>query len=81
MNVLGSEVVQKQIRDSYSGARMPRITEAVFMNIQIPLPPLPVQQDIVSHIATIRAEIKTLRQTKEVLRRTSIITFGKEIFE
>lgn len=37
--VLGSDIVQKQIADLASGARMPRINEEVFMNIRIPIPP------------------------------------------
>ena len=37
--VLGSDIVQRQIADMASGARMPRINEEVFMNIRIPIPP------------------------------------------
>jgi restriction endonuclease S subunit len=80
INVLGSDIVQKQIQDLYSGARMPRINESVFMNIQIPLPQLPIQEKIASHIQNMRKQIRTFRKSAENKTNKAIIEFEKEIF-
>jgi restriction endonuclease S subunit len=81
INILGSYIVQRQISDLTSGARMPRISEDIFMNIQIPLPPLSIQKEIAKHIHSMKEQIKDLRQSAEEHKRRAIIEFEQEIFK
>lgn len=79
--VLASYIVQQQIADAMSGARMPRISEQTFINIQIPLPPLAIQNEIVEHISALRAEQKNLQQQTSNLRTQAQQQFEQTIFE
>ena len=79
--VLGSDIIQEQIADLTSGARMPRITEEVFMNIQIPIPPLDVQKDLADQIDKITNEIKELRNSALQKRIIVLKNFETQIFE
>ncbi len=79
--VLGSDIVQEQISDLTSGARMPRITEEVFMNIQIPIPPLDVQKNLADQIDKITGEIKELRNSALQKRTDALKNFETQIFE
>ncbi len=79
--VLGSDIVQEQIADLTSGARMPRITEAVFMNIQIPIPPLDIQMKLAEQIDRITEEIKELRNSSLQKRILALKNFETQIFE
>lgn len=79
--VLGSDIVQEQIADLTSGARMPRITEEVFMNIQIPIPPLDVQKNLADQIDKITNEIKELRNSALQKRTIALKNFETQIFE
>ena len=79
--VLGSDIVQEQIADLTSGARMPRITEEVFMNIQIPIPPLDIQKDLADQIDKITGEIKELRNSALHKRTDALKNFETQIFE
>lgn len=79
--VLGSDIIQEQIADLTSGARMPRITEEVFMNIQIPIPPLDVQKDLADQIGKITNEIKELRNSALQKRTIALKNFETQIFE
>jgi restriction endonuclease S subunit len=79
--VLASYIVQKQIIDAMSGARMPRISEETFRSIQIPLPPLNIQNEIVEHIDVLRKEQKDLQQKNLTLRQQATEQFEQVIFE
>ena len=79
--VLGSDIVQEQIADLTSGARMPRITEEVFMNIQIPIPPLDIQKSLADQIDKITDEIKELRNSALQKRIIALKNFETQIFE
>lgn len=79
--VLGSDIVQEQIADLSSGARMPRITEEVFMNIQIPIPPLDIQERLADQIDKITKEIKELKNSALQKRATALKNFETQIFE
>ncbi|MBQ2839373.1 MAG: restriction endonuclease subunit S [Muribaculaceae bacterium] len=79
--VLGSSIVQVQITDLTSGARMPRITEDVFMNIQIPIPSFDIQNSIVKRIDKIKGEIKKLQQTATIKYSSALTNFETLIFE
>ena len=80
LSVLASYIVQKQLADAMSGARMPRITEDTFRSIQIPLPPLDIQNEIVSHITSLRTEQKALQQQSLSLRSAAQHQFTQTIF-
>ncbi len=79
--VLGSDIVQEQIADLTSGARMPRITEEVFMNIQIPIPSLDIQKSLSDKIDKITDEIKELRNSALQKRTVALRNFETQIFE
>lgn len=79
--VLASYIVQKQIVDAMSGARMPRISEGTFRSIQIPLPPLDVQNEIVQHISSLREKQKSMREQATQRRSQSIQQFEQTIFK
>lgn len=78
---LGSDIVQEQIADLTSGARMPRITEKVFMNIQIPIPPMDIQKRLTDQIDKITEEIKELRNNALQKRTIALKEFETQIFE
>lgn len=78
--ILSSLIIQKQIENITSGVRMPRINESFFKNLQIPLPPLDIQEKIVSHITAEKEKIKSLRQQAEELRKQAKEEFENEIF-
>lgn len=79
--VLGSDIVQAQISDLVSGARMPRINEKIFMNIQIPLPPINIQEGIVEQIEYNKREIKSLQLTAASYKVQALTNFEFQIFE
>lgn len=79
--VLASYIVQKQIVDAMSGARMPRISEDTFRNIQIPLPPLDIQNEIVEHITLLREKQKTMIEQAKERRKQAAQQFEETIFE
>ena len=78
---LSSSAVQHQIQNMYQGARMPRINEETFKAIQIPIPPINIQESIVKHIKEQKGQIKQLKQQAETLRRLALADFEKELFE
>jgi restriction endonuclease S subunit len=63
--ILGSQIIQNQITDNTTGARMPRINEDVFLSLKIPIPPKGIQSKIVQHINKIKSEIKKLKKESE----------------
>lgn len=79
--VLGSDIVQRQIADMASGARMPRINEEIFMNIRIPIPPIEVQNSIIDIVDKIKEEMKALRQSALLNRSMAFTNFETQIFE
>ena len=78
---LASSAVQQQITNAFRGARMPRINEDTFKSIEIPLPPIDIQNAIVEQINEQKKQIKQLRQQAERLRKEALEEFEKEIFE
>ena len=78
--VLSSTIVQFQISELTSGARMPRINESVFKGIQIPLPSIEKQNEIANHISLLKKEIKNLREEAEKNKALALAQFENEIF-
>lgn len=60
IEVLSSQIIQKQLSFLFSGARMPRINEDDFMGLKIPLPTIEKQKQIVDNISEIRKNIREL---------------------
>jgi len=78
--VLASKIIQSQISDKTSGARMPRINESIFFNLQIPLPPKHIQDEIEVSISRIKNQIKAIRNKAEELKAKAEGEFEEEIF-
>lgn len=78
--LLASDFVQRQISDTTSGARMPRISERTFMGIKIPLPPLSVQQEIVAHVKAEQKKAEAMRAEASALRAQAVADFERSIF-
>jgi len=80
LNVLSSQFIQTQISDKTSGARMPRINEEIFFNLQFPLPPLKIQKLIANHISALKQQINDLLSKANENREKAIQEFEEEIF-
>ena len=78
--VLSSSFIQSQITDKTSGARMPRINEDIFFNLEFPLPPINIQEEIAEYISGIKQKIKFLRLQSEENKTNALIEFENEIF-
>ena len=78
--ILASHIIQKQIADLMAWARMPRINETNFKNLEIPLPPLSIQSEIVTYIESIKSTIATARAESERLRSEARESFERELF-
>lgn len=78
--VLSSSVIQYQIRDIMSGARMPRISEADFINLNFPLPDVKTQRDIAEFFATAKMQAENLRTEATALETAARRTFETQIF-
>ena len=78
--ILSSIIIQKQISEKTSGARMPRINESIFYNLQFPFPPAKIQKKIGLHISNLKKQIKDLKTKAEQNRKNAIKEFEQEIF-
>lgn len=79
-SVLASEIVQNQISDKTSGARMPRINEDIFLNLEMPLPPIEIQESISESIEGFRQKQIQLKTQANELVKNALNDFEKEIF-
>lgn len=59
----------------------PSISQNKILQLQIPLPPLDVQNEIVAHISELKKQIKSLRTLSSTTRTAAIKQFEKIIFE
>lgn len=78
--VLASDIIQEQIKDKTSGARMPRINESTFLNLVIPLPPMTLQRHIVKKLDAIRMDANRALNEGTLLRKQAIEEFEAELF-
>jgi len=78
--VLSSKIIQQQITDKTSGARMPRINESIFYNLDFPLPPLPKQQEIVNVIQAKKETIKNIQTEAKKLKQEADAEFEQAVF-
>ncbi len=64
---------------AYGGAQ-PNINAGIIANYNVPLPPLAIQNEIVSHITSLRTEQKALQQQSLSLRSAAQHQFTQTIF-
>ena len=81
LELLKSNVCISQFKEAMTGALYPALNAEQLGNIRIPLPPLPVQNEIVEHINQIKAQVKDLRQQAKELREKAKIEFERSVFE
>jgi len=79
--LLGSSIVQKQIADICSGARMPRIGESSFKNTIIPYPSQEIQKQIVMSIKNFEDEVEKKIEESADLYRNANLDFESTIFD
>jgi len=78
--VLASSFVQEQISDKTSGARMPRINETIFYNLQFPLPTIEKQEEMAKHLNQLKNQIKLKRASAVKNKEEALLNFEQEIF-
>lgn len=78
---LMTEVATKQFEYYMTGALYPAITNKDLQKIQIPLPPLDLQNEIVAHIKVLKEQIKTLRSLADTTRTAAIKQFEQTLFK
>lgn len=78
--VLSSYIIQEQIADSMTGARMPRIDEQIFKNIIVPIPPRSIQDSISIHLIKKEEEASRLKYESKELKESATKIFLTEIF-
>lgn len=81
LEFLKSEAGIKQFEAFMTGALYPAITTKQLKAMKIPIPPLKIQNKIVKHINTLKAEIKTLNLETKDLRNKAKGEFESELFE
>lgn len=79
-SILSSKIIQSQISDKTSGARMPRINEDIFFNLKFPLPPIEIQDTIASKISIIKRKIQISKAQAEQLKFQAEEEFEQTIF-
>lgn len=78
--ILSSYIIQEQIADSMTGARMPRIDESIFKNIVVPIPPRSVQDAISTYLIERDEKIARLKYESKELKESATNMFLTEIF-
>ena len=78
--ILSSYIIQDQIADSMTGARMPRIDENIFKNIIIPIPPKNIQNSISTYLTEKEKEAFQLKDKSKLLKESAYNMFITEIF-
>lgn len=70
-----------QFKFYMTGALYPAITNRDLKKIKIPLPPLEVQNEIVTHVTRLKEKIKQLRTAANTNRTTALSNFEQKIFK
>lgn len=79
--VLSSYIIQGQISELVSGARMPRLNEESFKNVVIPIPPLCIQKQIADEISKRKDTIKNNKVMAKDMVASAVEHFEQTIFE
>ncbi len=78
--ILSSSFIQSQISEKTSGARMPRINEEIFFNLQFPLPNKQLQEEISQYITNLKNQIKELITKAKENKNRALLEFEQEVF-
>lgn len=78
--ILSSYIIQEQIADSMTGARMPRIDENIFKNIVVPIPPRSIQDSVSTYLMEKDEEASRLKRESLELKESATNIFLTEIF-
>ena len=79
--VLSSKIIQNQISDKTSGARMPRINEEIFFDLKFPLPPKSIQDEVTTRISELKKQIHQSKENAFNLKQLAEQEFEQEIFK
>tara|TARA_R110000851_G_scaffold207537_2_gene359845 strand:+ start:260669 stop:262030 length:1362 start_codon:yes stop_codon:yes gene_type:complete len=80
ISILGSSIIQKQIENNSTGARMPRINEQTFRELKIPLPDLKKQKELAGKIKSLESAALSLIDESEDYLKQSIKEFENNVF-
>ena len=78
--VLRSDLYRKAVIKKSNKSTITNIAQPALKNLQIPLPPLEIQNKIANHIQSLKDEIQALKQQAEQNRRNALSEFEAEIF-
>ena len=81
LEIFKSNICISQFKEAMTGALYPALNAEQLKNIRIPLPPLSVQNEIVSYINQIKKQVKDLREQAKELREQARKEFEGSIFE
>lgn len=81
ISVLQSYIIQEQISESSSGARMPRISKETFLNIKIPVPPIEIQNEISKIVGKMRYKEKILKRDANRDKQEDLNQFESSVFQ
>lgn len=79
--VMSSKIIQDQIADKTSGARMPRINENIFFDLNLPLPPREIQDAIADNIELQKHKIELFILKSADLKLEAEQEFEQSIFK
>ncbi|MBP3450200.1 MAG: restriction endonuclease subunit S [Spirochaetaceae bacterium] len=81
-SLLRTTMLRRTAMNFFTGSSgQQRVSSEFIKNLFIPLPPLPVQNEIVEHINQIKAQVKDLRQQAKELREKAKLEFERSVFE
>lgn len=81
-SLLRTTMLRRTAMNYFTGSSgQQRVSSEFIKNLFIPLPPLPVQNEIVEHINQIKAQAKDLRQQAKELREKAKLEFERSVFE
>lgn len=80
LEVFKSNICISQFKEAMTGALYPALNAEQLKNIRIPLPPISVQNEIVSHINQIKKQVKDLREQAKELREQAKKEFEGSVF-
>lgn len=81
-SLLRTTMLRRTAMNYFTGSSgQQRVSSEFIKNLFIPLPPLPVQNEIVEHINQIKAQVKDLRQQAKELREKAKLEFERSVFD
>ncbi len=78
--ILRSNLYRDIVVEKSNKSTITNIAQPALKNLQVPLPPLKIQNKIATHIQTLKNEIQTLKQQSEQNQKLALSEFEAEIF-